>query len=100
MCFDCVFPADATQDEVYSATAKRLVTSVLDGYNASCFAYGATGAGKTCTMIGNESVGPGVMVLTMRDIFESIAQREVDSVRAQTAPCFALNALQPFIHSF
>jgi kinesin family protein 18/19 len=43
MAFDCVFPGTATQDEVYSNTAKRLVHSVMEGYNASCFAYGATG---------------------------------------------------------
>jgi len=29
-----------------------LFFSVLNGYNASVFAYGATGAGKTFTMIG------------------------------------------------
>ncbi len=72
LAFDCVLPANSTQDDVYQNTAKRLVSSVMEGYNASCFAYGATGAGKTCTMIGNEIVGPGVMVLTMRDIFDQV----------------------------
>jgi kinesin family protein 18/19 len=48
----------------------------MEGFNASCFAYGATGAGKTCTMIGNEAVGAGVMVLTMRDIFDAMRTRE------------------------
>lgn len=43
MCFDCVFDERSTQDEVYRNTAKRLVQSVVNGYNASCFAYGATG---------------------------------------------------------
>lgn len=39
------------------------------------------GAGKTCTMIGGESVGPGVMVLTMRDIFAAIDARNDENVR-------------------
>ncbi len=40
MQFDRVFDFDSSQDEVYENTAKRLVQSVLEGYNASCFAYG------------------------------------------------------------
>lgn len=30
------------------------------------------GSGKTFTMIGNETVGPGVMVLAMQDLFHKI----------------------------
>jgi kinesin family protein 18/19 len=35
---------------VYEATTKPLLDSVLDGYNATVFAYGATGCGKTHTI--------------------------------------------------
>jgi hypothetical protein len=45
------------------------------------FGSGSTGAGKTCTMIGNEGVGPGVMVLTMRDIFKQIEERKETKVQ-------------------
>jgi kinesin family protein 18/19 len=31
-----------------------LLSGVLNGYNATVFAYGATGAGKTYTMLGTE----------------------------------------------
>lgn len=48
--------------KVYARTTASLVSSVWDGFNATVFAYGATGAGKTCTMIGTEDIGPGVMV--------------------------------------
>jgi len=30
-----------------------LIEGLLDGYNATIFAYGATGAGKTFTMMGS-----------------------------------------------
>jgi kinesin family protein 2/24 len=30
-----------------------LIPNILDGFNATCFAYGMTGAGKTHTMLGN-----------------------------------------------
>jgi hypothetical protein len=48
--FDGVFDEDSTQKEVYVATAAPLVESVLEGYNATVFAYGQTGCGKTWTM--------------------------------------------------
>ena len=41
--FDVVSDARADQEDVYSATAKTLLSSVLEGYNATVFAYGATG---------------------------------------------------------
>ena len=54
--------------------------SVLDGYNATVFAYGATGSGKTHTMMGNDRVGPGVMGLAMCELWQKIesAQDEFD----------------------
>lgn len=48
--FDRVFDENATQEDVYEATTKSLLDSVLDGYNATVFAYGATGCGKTHTI--------------------------------------------------
>jgi hypothetical protein len=42
--FDCVFDIDATQEQVYQKTARPQIESVLSGYNATVFAYGATGA--------------------------------------------------------
>jgi len=34
---------------------------VMQGYNGSVFAYGATGAGKTYTMLGGSALEPGIM---------------------------------------
>ena len=38
--FDRVFDRDATQQDVYEGTSKPLLTNVLDGFNATVFAYG------------------------------------------------------------
>ena len=65
--FDAVFDEHVTQEEVYQQTA-RACGGVLDGYNSSVFAYGATGAGKTHTMLGSLE-HPGVMVNTLHDMF-------------------------------
>ena len=48
--FDSVFGPDASSEEVYAATTPRLLNGVLEGFNATVFAYGATGSGKTHTM--------------------------------------------------
>lgn len=41
--FDQLFHWDASGEEVYEKTVKHLIQPVLDGYNATVFAYGATG---------------------------------------------------------
>ncbi len=44
--FDNVFDWNCTQTQVYSTTARDIVSSVLAGYNGTVFAYGQTGTGK------------------------------------------------------
>lgn len=50
---------------------------MLNGYNATVFAYGATGAGKTYTMLGTEEE-PGIMFRTLHDLFIQISQTSND----------------------
>lgn len=71
MTFDQVFNAQATNDDIFVFAMRPLIQSVLNGYNCSAFVYGATGAGKTFTMLGSEQV-PGITYLTMKDLFEQI----------------------------
>jgi kinesin family protein 11 len=51
--FDNVFSEYATQEEVFNATLLPLVEQVMLGFEATVFAYGQTGTGKTHTMEGN-----------------------------------------------
>jgi len=48
-----------------------LIGTILKGFNATVFAYGATGAGKTYTMMGTPK-HPGIMSLTMTELFQRI----------------------------
>lgn len=50
--FDYVYDQSATQRHVYETTARPIVDCSLSGYNATIFAYGQTGTGKTYTMEG------------------------------------------------
>ncbi len=47
----------------------------MDGFNATVFAYGATGAGKTYTMLGTED-SYGLMGLTFLELFKKIDEQK------------------------
>ncbi|NXP56468.1 KIF19 protein, partial [Heliornis fulica] len=69
--FDMVFDHRATQEEVYVSTTKNLIGGVISGYNATIFAYGPTGAGKTYTMLGMDCE-PGIYIRTLQDLFKAL----------------------------
>jgi kinesin family protein 18/19 len=77
--FDRIFDQTASQSDVYEGTTKGLLDSILDGYNATVFAYGATGCGKTHTITGT-SQQPGIIFLTMQELFEKIQERSSEKV--------------------
>ena len=43
--FDHVYDQNASQKKVFETTARGVVDSALQGYNATIFAYGQTGTG-------------------------------------------------------
>jgi kinesin family protein 18/19 len=69
--FDYVFDKTSSQDEVYEKSTKFLLDGVVQGFNATVFAYGATGAGKTYTMLGTGEK-PGIMAKGLNDLFKMI----------------------------
>jgi len=69
--FDYAFDKFTTQKTVFDKSTKFLIDGVVNGYNATVFAYGATGAGKTYTMLGTET-NPGIMVLTLEELFNKV----------------------------
>ncbi|XP_019645474.1 PREDICTED: kinesin-like protein KIF19 isoform X1 [Branchiostoma belcheri] len=69
--FDYSFDGRSSQEEVYAHTTRPLIESVIEGFNATVFAYGATGAGKTYTMLGTDHE-PGVMARSLNDLFEGM----------------------------
>ncbi|KAI5459106.1 P-loop containing nucleoside triphosphate hydrolase protein [Mariannaea sp. PMI_226] len=81
--FDRVFDENTTQSEVYEGTTRSLLDSVLDGYNATVFAYGATGCGKTHTITGT-SQQPGIIFMTMQELFEKIEERSQEKTTELT----------------
>uniref|UniRef100_A0A0D9S0N8 Kinesin-like protein n=1 Tax=Chlorocebus sabaeus TaxID=60711 RepID=A0A0D9S0N8_CHLSB len=73
--FDRIFGEAATQQDVFQHTTHSILDSFLQGYNCSVFAYGATGAGKTHTMLGREA-DPGIMYLTTVELYRRLEARQ------------------------
>ncbi|KAJ3415073.1 Protein CBR-klp-13 [Chytridiales sp. JEL 0842] len=106
--YERVFAETAEQMEVFENTTKFLIDHVLRGFNTTVFAYGmlpiiiyiefgeqmdltwtillgATGAGKTYTMLGTDT-NPGVMALTLAHLFTEIANaRDPESYKVSVS---------------
>lgn len=67
--FDKVFRGDCPTRQVYDQGAQQIALSVVNGINASIFAYGQTSSGKTYTM-------NGITEFTVAEIFDYIHKHE------------------------
>ncbi|XP_003703234.1 kinesin-like protein 68D [Megachile rotundata] len=76
--FDAVYDWNSSQQDLYEETVRPLVSSVLDGFNGTIFAYGQTGTGKTYTMEGlkNDHERRGVIPRSFEHIFNHIGRSE------------------------
>ncbi|CAK9832950.1 Kinesin-like protein KIF3B [Anthophora retusa] len=76
--FDAVYDWNSSQQDLYEETVRPLVSSVLDGFNGTIFAYGQTGTGKTYTMEGlkNDHDRRGVIPRSFEHIFNHISRSE------------------------
>ncbi|XP_066522284.1 kinesin-like protein KIF22 isoform X2 [Hoplias malabaricus] len=75
--FDIFHGEQATQQDVFLSSVKPIIPYVLNGQNASVFAYGPTGAGKTHTMLGSQD-HPGVIPRAVREVFQLVRSQERD----------------------
>ena len=67
------YDVHSNQKKVFETTAKSVVDSALQGYNATIFAYGQTGTGKTFTMEGfNSAEARGIIPRAIEQIFKHI----------------------------
>ncbi|OQR67992.1 kinesin protein KIF18B-like [Tropilaelaps mercedesae] len=87
--FDRVFDEACDNHKVYEDTVVPLLASFLDGFNCSVFAYGATGSGKTHTMMGQER-DRGIVSLTMERLFAQLEGLESDNLIEVQASYFEI----------
>jgi len=73
--YDFVFGENSTQEEIYENTTASLIKQVVEGYSATIMAYGATGSGKTYTMVGKGDK-IGLMIRSIRDLFNFVNSQQ------------------------
>lgn len=73
--FDAFHDEKTTQQQVFLSSVKPVLSHVLSGQNASVFAYGPTGAGKTHTMLGS-SKQPGVIPRAVQEVFKMVKSKD------------------------
>ena len=83
--FDHVFDKNTSQQEIYNKTTKPLLESIIEGFNATVFAYGATGSGKTYTMLGNNQNERGIMPRAVSDLFKILQKKKNKEFRIQVS---------------
>ncbi|KAM4039033.1 kinesin-like protein KIF21A isoform 2-T2 [Anomaloglossus baeobatrachus] len=96
--FDYVFDIDSKQDDIYVDCTEKLIEGCFEGYNATVFAYGQTGAGKTYTMGTGFDVNiteeeQGIIPRAVKHLFRRIDERKQAAVeQGLPPPDFKVNA--------
>jgi len=54
--FDGVLPPDTTQEAAYEKVGRETISDFMNGFNATIFAYGQSGSGKTFSMVGPDEI--------------------------------------------
>uniref|UniRef100_A0A8C3WM84 Kinesin-like protein KIF21A n=1 Tax=Catagonus wagneri TaxID=51154 RepID=A0A8C3WM84_9CETA len=96
--FDYVFDIDSQQEQIYTQCIEKLIEGCFEGYNATVFAYGQTGAGKTYTMGTGFDVNiieeeQGIISRAVKHLFKSIEEKKHASIKnGLPPPDFKVNA--------
>lgn len=92
--FDLVADSTLGNRSLYERILRDMVEYVQRGYNVTVFTYGATGSGKTHTMIGS-SFDPGLIPLAIDDLFALI---ETDNEYDNEVTCSFLEVYNETIY--
>ncbi|XP_039738252.1 kinesin-like protein KIF21A isoform X10 [Pteropus medius] len=96
--FDYVFDIDSQQEHIYTQCIEKLIEGCFEGYNATVFAYGQTGAGKTYTMGTGFDVNiieeeQGIISRAVKHLFKSIEEKKHTAIKSGLPPPdFKVNA--------
>uniref|UniRef100_A0A8C0VDG8 Kinesin family member 21A n=1 Tax=Cyanistes caeruleus TaxID=156563 RepID=A0A8C0VDG8_CYACU len=96
--FDYVFNIDSQQEEIYVQCIEKLIEGCFEGYNATVFAYGQTGAGKTYTMGTGFDVNiteeeQGIISRAVKHLFRCIEEKKQGAIKqGLPPPDFKVNA--------
>ena len=72
--YDNVYPENTETTEIFYHQGLSVIDRCIEGYNGCIFCYGQTGSGKTYTMHGVRKTNPGIVPLSIDQIFSIIQQ--------------------------
>ena len=72
--FDAVGDAETDQASVFAAVGSPIAEAALSGFNATVFAFGQTGAGKTHTMFGGAAAQRGLAPRMLESLLTRIGR--------------------------
>ncbi|XP_042323279.1 kinesin-like protein KIF21A isoform X4 [Sceloporus undulatus] len=96
--FDYVFDIESHQEEIYVQCIDKLIEGCFEGYNATVFAYGQTGAGKTYTMGTGFDVNimeeeQGIIPRAVKHLYRCIEEKKHAAIKQGLPPPeFKVNA--------
>ncbi|XP_008109805.1 kinesin-like protein KIF21A isoform X1 [Anolis carolinensis] len=96
--FDYVFDIESQQEEIYVQCINKLIEGCFEGYNATVFAYGQTGAGKTYTMGTGFDVNimeeeQGIIPRAVKHLYKCIEEKKHAAIKQGLPPPeFKVNA--------
>ncbi|TGZ68598.1 hypothetical protein CRM22_004199, partial [Opisthorchis felineus] len=86
--FDHIFAAQTDseneegQKQIFECVGQEALSSILDGYNSSLFAYGVTGTGKTYTIFGTKEA-PGLLPRICTALADHLQRHSKPEVRTE-----------------
>ncbi|KAG2226143.1 hypothetical protein INT45_011760 [Circinella minor] len=78
--FTSCYSMKSTQLQIFKQDVQPLIERVFEGYDATIFAYGVTGSGKTYTMEGTENQ-PGIIPRVAEYLFETKEASHISDVQ-------------------
>ncbi|XP_072510408.1 kinesin-like protein KIF21A isoform X7 [Notamacropus eugenii] len=89
--FDYVFDIESQQEQIYTQCIEKLIEGCFEGYNATVFAYGQTGAGKTYTMGTGFDVNiieeeQGIISRAVKHLFKCIEEKKEIAIKNGVPP--------------
>ena len=73
--FDRILQPEDSQVDTFKASSESLLKMALQGKNTCAFTYGASGSGKTYTIMGGQGEQAGVLPRTVSALFNCLDEK-------------------------
>ncbi|XP_019880948.2 kinesin-like protein subito [Aethina tumida] len=91
--FSKILGPECTQSEMFNKIVKPKVLQFINGKNSTVMSYGASGAGKTYTIVGTENQ-PGLIPRSLEYVFRSLPQ--ISNIKVKPNPNGSLTVLNKY----